>query len=140
MKIIRESKVYVQQRDLGLIFDKPLHVSYYIDSTKDLDFVEITDEEAKLKVQNAEYLLDYDSFLDKSIDEIERKQASINSIIISLSMQSRMASNEKALKKLDLECKKLINSSNELHSLLLAREGKISFDGHVKMIRKKRFL
>ena len=139
MKIIKDNKVYVQRRDLGLIFDKPMHVSYYIDSTKDLDFVEITDEETKLKVQNVEYLLDYDSFLDKSIDEIERKQASINSIIISLSLQSRMASSEIALKKLDLECKKLINSSNELHSLLLAREGKISFDGHVKMLRKKKF-
>ena len=32
MKIIRDNKVCVQKRDLGLIFGKPFDVSYYIDA------------------------------------------------------------------------------------------------------------
>lgn len=140
MKIIRENKVYVQQRDLGLLYDKPLHVSYYIDSTKDLDFVEVTDEEIKLKVQNADYLLDYDMLLKKSNDEIERKQECINALIISLSLQSKVTCDEKSLKEIDLECKKLINSSNELHSYLLARDAKKGFCVSITRKRKRRFL
>ena len=39
MKIINGKNVYIQKRDYNLLFETPEEVGYYIDCTKDLDFV-----------------------------------------------------------------------------------------------------
>ena len=65
MKVIKDNKLYVQERDLGLIFGKPFDVSYYINSTIGMDFVEITDDESKKKVIESSFIVDYDEYLNK---------------------------------------------------------------------------
>mgnify|MGYP004519376039 CR=1 FL=1 len=137
MKIIRDNKVYVQKRDLGLIFGKPFDVSYYIDVTLGIDFVEIEDEEIKNKVKEASFVLDYDEFINKSIEEILKKQNLINSEIISLSLKSQKINDKDSLEKINFECKKLINLSNELLCLLLIKEGKIILEIPSRIVRKR---
>ena len=137
MKIIKDNKVYVQKRDLGLIFGKPFDVSYYIDVTLGIDFVEIEDDEIKNKVKEASFVLDYDEFINKSIEEILKKQNLINSEIISLSLKSQKINDKDSLEKINFECKKLINLSNELLCLLLIKEGKIILEIPSRIVRKR---
>ena len=47
MKIINGKNVYIQKRDYNLLFETPEEVGYYIDCTKDLDFVLVNDEAQK---------------------------------------------------------------------------------------------
>lgn len=137
MKIIKDNKVYVQKRDLGLIFGKPFDIGYYIDRTLGMDFVEIEDEEIKNKVKEASFVLDYDEFINKSIEEILKKQNLINSEIISLSLKSQKINDKDSLEKINFECKKLINLSNELLCLLLIKEGKIILEIPSRIVRKR---
>ena len=137
MKIIKDNKVYVQKRDLGLIFGKPFDIGYYIDRTLGMDFVEIEDEEIKNKVKEASFVLDYDEFINKSIEAILKKRNLINSEIISLSLKSQKINDKDSLKKINFECKKLINLSNELLCLLLIKEGKIILEIPSRIVRKR---
>lgn len=137
MKIIKDNKVYVQKRDLGLIFGKPFDIGYYIDRTLGMDFVEIEDEEIKNKVKEASFVLDYDEFINKSIEAILKKRNLINSEIISLSLKSQKINDKDSLEKINFECKKLINLSNELLCLLLIKEGKIILEIPSRIVRKR---
>lgn len=137
MKIIKDNKVYVQKRDLGLIFGKPFDIGYYIDRTLGMDFVEIEDEEIKNKVKEASFVLDYDEFINKSIEAILKKRNLINSEIISLSLKSQKINDKDSLEEINNECKKLINLSNQLICLLLIKEGKIMLKIPSRIVRKR---
>lgn len=137
MKIIKDNKVYVQKRDLGLIFGKPFDIGYYIDSTLGMDFVEIEDEEIKNKVKEASFVLDYDEFINKSFEAILKKRNLINSEIISLSLKSQKINDKHSLEEINNECKKLINLSNQLLCLLLIKEGKIMLKIPSEIVRKR---
>lgn len=137
MKIIRDNKVYVQKRDLGLIFGKPFDISYYIDVTLGIDFVEIEDDEIKNKVKEVSFVLDYDEFINKSFEAILKKRNFINSEVISLSLKSQKINDKHSLEEINNECKKLINLSNQLLCLLLIKEGKIVLKIPSEIVRKR---
>lgn len=124
MKVIKDNKLYVQERDLGLIFGKPFDVSYYINSTIGMDFVEITDDESKKKVIESSFIVDYDEYLKKSIREITNKCSLVNSRLISITLHSRKVVDKDDLEKINFECKKLINLANELYYLVFLKEHK----------------
>ena len=71
MKMIRNNKVYVQKRDLSLIFGKPFDISYYIDESLGLDFVEILDDRSKKMVLSSEFIINYDEFCCESYEKIK---------------------------------------------------------------------
>ena len=133
MKVIRDNRLYVQKRDLGLVFGKPFDTRFYINSTLDIEFVEITDDESKKKVIESSFIVDYDEYLKKSIGEITNKCSLVNSRLISITLHSRKVVDKDDLEKINFECKKLINLANELYYLVFLKEHKktieIPFDG-----------
>ena len=133
MKVIRDNRLYVQKRDLGLVFGKPFDTRFYINSTLDIEFVEVTDEESKQKIIESNFIVDYDEYLKKSIREITNKCSLVNSRLISITLHSRKVVDKDDLEKINFECKKLINLANELYYLVFLKEHKktieIPFDG-----------
>lgn len=125
MKMIRNNKVYVQKRDLSLIFGKPFDISYYIDESLGLDFVEILDDRSKKMVLSSEFIINYDEFCCESYEKIKIFRNMIDRKLVMISMQSQKVTERDTLEKMDFECKKLINMSNELLYLLMIKEKEI---------------
>ncbi len=125
MKMIRNNKVYVQKRDLSLIFGKPFDISYYIDESLGLDFVEILDDRSKKMVLSSEFIINYDELCCESYEKIKIFRNMIDRKLVMISMQSQKVTERDTLEKMDFECKKLINMSNELLYLLMIKEKEI---------------
>lgn len=139
MKIINGKNVYIQKRDYNLLFETPEEVGYYIDCTKDLDFVLVSDENQKKEIKENDDIIDYSRYIQYSVEELNNLLRSIENKIINKSIESMKTLNDKLLRKIELEIKILINKACSLSNLILIKENLLNLElpEEMKLKRKK---
>lgn len=139
MKIINGKNVYIQKRDYNLLFETPEEVGYYIDCTKDLDFVLVNDEAQKKYIKENDDIIDYSRYIQYSVEELNNLLRSIENKIINKSIESMKTLNDKLLRKIELEIKILINKACSLSNLILIKENllNLKLPKEMKLKRKK---
>ena len=128
MKLIWENKLYIQKRDYNMLFNDVMDASYYIDSSNDLEFVEVKDEEYLSIVNKRKDILDISEYILLSDNELNNMLKAIESKLILESRLSVMEADSKLVRMHEKCCISLINEAVSLANLILYKEGFLSLD------------
>lgn len=145
MRIFINNKMYIQKRDLGILWkqgfgvlfeEKNYNLSYFSENYDD-EFIPVLDEELKNAINRSESIIDYVKYNTYTTEELARIKKHLENEVINISRKSVNRINKDILEE---EIFVLINKITAIGSIILDKEGcnKIKFPDNLDSYFNKR--